>query len=149
MNFFKHTRKGFTLPEVLLSVVLLSIISGMIIPMYRTFLVRNDLDIAVTTLASNLRRAQALSQSSDGDMRWGVRLGVGSILIYKGPSYVLRDIVYDENTSIPTTIVPAGINEVNFSKVVGLPNATGTFILTSQNNETRNVTINEKGMVDY
>jgi len=149
MNFFKHIRSGFTLPEILLSVVLLTIIAGMIIPMYRTFLVRNDLDIAMTTLASNLRRAQALSQSSDGDMTWGVHLGVGSILVYKGSSYVLRDINFDENTSIPTTIVPAGINEVNFSKVIGLPNATGTFMLTSQDNEQRTLTINEKGMVDY
>lgn len=112
-------------------------------------MVRNDLDIATVTLTHNLRRAQSLSQASDGDMTWGVRVGVGSILIYKGASYVLRDSAYDENTQIPTTIVPSGINEVNFSKVFGLPNATGTFGLTSQANETRNVTINEKGMVNY
>lgn len=143
------TRKGFTLPEVLLSITLLSIIGGMTIPMYRTFMVRNDLDISVMTIAQNLRRAQALSESGDGDTTWGVRVGVGSILIYKGASYISRDSSFDENTSIPTTIIPTGINEVVFSKMTGMPNATGTFILTSQNNETRTVTINEKGMVDY
>lgn len=141
--------KGFTLPEILLSIALLSIIGGMTIPTYRIFFVRNDLDIATMTLAQNLRRAQALSQSLDGDMTWGVRVGVGSILIYKGPSFVLRDPVFDENTSITTTIVPTGINEVNFSKVYGIPSATGTFTFTSQTNEIRNVTINEKGMVEY
>jgi prepilin-type N-terminal cleavage/methylation domain-containing protein len=141
--------KGFTLPEVLLSVALLAIIGGMVIPSYHTFIVRNDLDIATITLAHNLRRAQALSQSADGDMTWGVHVGVGSILIYKGASYILRDSAYDENTQTPTTIVPTGISEVTFSKVFGLPNATGTFSLTSQANEQRNVTINEKGMVDY
>ncbi len=143
------TRKGFTLPEVLLSITLLSIIGGMTIPMYRTFMVRNDLDISTMTIAQNLRRAQALSESGDGDTTWGVRVGVGSILIYKGASYISRDSSFDENTSIPTTIIPTGINEVVFSKMTGMPNATGTFILTSQNNETRTVTINEKGMVDY
>jgi prepilin-type N-terminal cleavage/methylation domain-containing protein len=143
------TRKGFTLPEVLLSITLLSIIGGMTIPMYRTFMVRNDLDISIMTIAQNLRRAQALSESGDGDTTWGVRVGVGSILIYKGASYISRDSSFDENTSIPTTIIPTGINEVVFSKMTGMPNATGTFILTSQNNETRTVTINEKGMVDY
>jgi hypothetical protein len=121
----------------------------MVIPSYHTFIVRNDLDIATMTLAQNLRRAQALSQSSDGDMTWGVRLGVGSILVYKGSSYVSRDVDFDENTQIPKSIVPTGLAEVTFSKVIGVPSATGTFTLTSQANEKRNVTINEKGMVDY
>lgn len=141
--------KGFTLPEMLLSVSLLAIIGGMIIPSYHTFLVRNDLDIATVTLAQNLRQAQSLSQSADGDMTWGVHVGVGSILIYKGVSYIARDSTFDQNTQMPKSIVPTGLSEINFSKVVGLPNATGTFTLTSQANEKRTITINEKGMVDY
>ena len=153
MIFYKYMKKvemrGFTLPEMLLSVSLLAIIGGMIIPSYHTFLVRNDLDIAAVSLAHNLRQAQSLSQSSDGDMTWGVHLGVGSILLYKGASYVLRDTNYDQNTQIPKSIVPTGLSEITFSKVFGVPNATGTFTIKSQVNEIRNITINEKGMVDY
>lgn len=134
---------------MLLSVALLTIIGGMSMPMYRVFMVRDELDSVATTLAQNLRRAQSLSRAGSGDMTWGVRVGVGSILIYKGSNYVLRDSSFDENTSIPTTIVPTGVNEITFSKVLGVPSATGTFILTSQANETRTITINEKGMVDY
>ena len=144
-----NSNKGFTLLDMLLSITLLGIIGGMIIPSYHTFIVRNDLDIATISLANNLRRAQALSQSADGDMTWGVRVGVGSILIYKGVSYVARDSTFDQNTQMPKSIVPTGLSEINFSKVVGLPNATGTFTLTSQANEKRTITINEKGMVDY
>jgi hypothetical protein len=62
---------------------------------------------------------------------------------------VLRDQVFDENTSIPTSIVPTGLLDVTFSKVTGMPQIVGTFTLTSQANEIRNVTINEKGMVEY
>lgn len=149
MKIFSRSIAGFTLPEILLSLALLSIIGGMTIPMYRTFMIRNDLDIAVVTLVQNLRRAQSLSQAGDGDMEWGVRVGVGGILIYKGTSYILRDSSFDESTSIPTSIVPTGLIEVNFSKVLGLPSATGTFTLTSQVNELRNITINEKGMVNF
>lgn len=141
--------KGFTLIEIMLSLTLVSIIGGMIIPMYRTFMIRNDLDIATMTLAQNLRRAQSLSQSSDGDTSWGVHVGVGSILVYKGVNYVLRDPDLDDNTSIPTSIVPTGLVEINFSKTFGTPSATGTFTFTSQSNEIRTVTINEKGMVEY
>jgi prepilin-type N-terminal cleavage/methylation domain-containing protein len=149
MIFWSKTRQGFTLPEVLLSLTLLSIIGGMTIPLYRIFMLRNDLDIATVTLAQNLRRAQSLSQAGDGDMTWGVHVGVGGILVFKGASFVLRDSSFDENTSIPTSIVPAGVSEIVFSKVMGLPTATGTFSLTSSTNETRTVTINEKGMVDF
>lgn len=149
MKVLSRLRSGFTLPEVLLSVALLGMIGGMIIPMYRTFMVRNDLDVATVTLVHNLRRAQSLSQSADGDMTWGVHVGVGSILVYKGSSYVLRDVNYDENTSIPKTITLGGLTEITFSKVVGVPSATGTVQFTSQANETRNITINEKGMVDF
>lgn len=149
MIFLKKHTQGFTLPEILLSLALLSIIGGMIIPSYRIFMVRNDLDIATVTLAHNIRRAQSLSQASDGDMTWGVHVGIGSILIYKGTSYILRDSLFDENTQIPTSIVPTGLTEIRFSKVFGTPSATGTFFLTSQANEQRTITINEKGMVDY
>ena len=155
-GYFKNTIKakqrsvqGFTLPEVLLSLSLLAIIAAMSMPMYRIFLVRNDLDTAATTLAQSLRRAQSLAQGGDGDTSWGVHVGVGSILIYKGSSFVARDSSFDENTSIPTSIVPTGTIDTYFLKTTGIPNATGTYILTSQANETRTVTINQKGMVDY
>lgn len=149
MRFLFSIRKGFTLPEILLSLTLLSIIGGMIIPAYRTFTIRDELDIATTSLVQNMRRAQALAEAGDGDMTWGVRVGVGSILVFKGVSYVLRDSSFDENTSIPTSIVPSGMYEVVFSKIKGEPSSTGTFTLTSQANESRSVTINAKGMVDY
>lgn len=149
MTFFNRGTNGFTLPEVLLSLSLLAIIGSMTIPMYRTFMVRDDLDIAATTIAQNLRRAQSLSEAGDGDMTWGLHVGVGGILVYKGASYALRDSTFDENTSIPISIIPTGLVDVTFSKLTGIPNATGTFTLTSQANEIRNVTINEKGMVDY
>ncbi len=145
----KQFLRGFTFPELLLSLSILAIIGGMTIPMYRTFMVRNELDIAVVTVAQNLRRAQALSQAGDGDTTWGLHVGVGSILIYKGASFISRDQNFDENTAMPTSIVPSGITDVTFSKVTGIPQVTGTFILTSQSDEIRTITINEKGMVDY
>lgn len=135
--------------EVALSVAMMSIIFGMSIPMYRTFAIRNNLDITVNQIVQSLRRAQTLAQVGDGDTSWGVHVGVGSILIYKGASYATRDVTFDEDTSIPTNIVHSGLQDVLFSKVTGMPQSTGTFILTSVSSEIRNVTINQKGMVEY
>ncbi len=141
--------RGFTMAEITLSLSILAMIFAMTMPMYRTFSIRNDMDIAVTTLVQDFRRAQMLSQITDGDSSWGVHVATGSILIYKGQSFGGRDQAFDEITEISTSISISGLNDVYFSKQAGLPQSTGTTTFTSINNEIRNVTINQKGMVDY
>jgi hypothetical protein len=111
--------------------------------------VRNDLDIAAVTTAQSLRRAALLSQAVDGDTSWGVKIQTGNITLFKGISYVARDITYDEVSNLPTSITPSGLSEIVFTKFSGLPGSTSTITLTSNANETRTITINPKGMVSY
>ncbi len=143
------TLRGFTLIEVLLSVVLLSMIAGMSIPLSRIFLERNELDQTTATLAQTLRRAQFMSIAQDGDSTWGVKVTSSSILLFKGSSYATRDQIFDESTSIAPSIIFSGLSEVVFQKGTGTPTATGTSTFTARSNEIRNVTINQKGMVSY
>ena len=145
----KKSYSGFTLPEVLLSMACLVIIFAMTIPSYNVLQVRNDLDIATLSLVGSLRRAKTLSQAGSGDSGWGVYTATGSILIYKGANYSSRIVSYDETTTISSSIIISGLNDVFFSKMYGIPNITGTTTFTSVKNQTRNVTINAKGMVDY
>jgi len=140
---------GFTLLEVLLSIACIAIIAGISIPVYQSFQNRNDLDIAGTTIAQSLRRAQILSQSSDGDTTSGVKILSPNIIVFRGASYSGRDTTQDETFTFPTSITPTGINEIIFSKTFGIPSTTGTITLTSNINETRTITINAKGMVTY
>ena len=140
---------AFTLLEMLLSIACITIITFIAIPIYQSFQVRNDLDIAGTTIAQSLRRAQILSVSSDGDSTYGVKVQSGSITIFHGTSYILRDITLDEIFDMPTSIASTGIDEIIFNKLTGFPMSTGSVILTSSINETRTITINEKGMVTY
>lgn len=142
-------RRGFTLVEMVLSIGLLTLILGMTLPAFRTFSIRNDLDIAVNQIVQNMYRAQTLSQIGDGDINWGVHVATGSILVYKGASFASRDMTYDEITDISPSISITGIQDVTFSKFTGLPQTTGTTTLTSIANEIRTITINAKGMVNY
>ncbi|MCX6714011.1 MAG: hypothetical protein NTV48_02810, partial [Candidatus Vogelbacteria bacterium] len=87
---------GFSLIEVLLVVSSIAILAGISIPIYQSFQTRNDLDIAVTTIAQSMRRAQVLAQASAGDISYGVRVQTGSITIFKGINYSGRDINFDE-----------------------------------------------------
>lgn len=144
-----QARQGFTLIELLLSVSVIMIIAGMSVPIYQSFQVRNDLDIAAVTIAQSLRRAQVQAQAVDSDTNWGVDIRTGSITVFKGVSYATRDTAFDELFDVPTSITPSGASEVVFAKFTGAPQTTGTITLTSNANETRAITINAKGTVDY
>ena len=122
--------KGFTLIEILLSIIIIVVIAGFYIPIYQNFQVRNDLNLAATTVAQTLRRAQVLAQASDGNTTWGVRLETGSITLFKGSNYISRDISYDEFFNMATTIdSSSGIEEIVFAKFTGKPSITGNIIL--------------------
>lgn len=140
---------GFTLIELLLSISVIMIIAGMSAPIYQSFQVRNDLDIATVTIAQSLRRAEVLAQAVDGDTNWGVDIRTGSITVFKGASYATRDTAFDELFDVPTSITPSGVSGVVFAKFTGVPQTTGTITLTSNANETRIITINAKGTVNY
>lgn len=142
-------KKGFTLIEVLLVVVLVGMLAGVGVPIYQALQSRNDLDIAAVAVAQNLRRAQVLAQAVDGDSTWGVRIQSGSVIVFKGGAFASRDSSYDETFDIAGGIVQSGLNEVVFTKLTGLPQTTGIVTLTSQASEQRTITINTKGAIDY
>lgn len=140
---------GFTLLEVLLSIAIIGILAGISMPIYQSFQVKNDLDVAVNTIVQTLRRAQLLSQAVDGDSSWGVYMQNGSITLFQGADYSSHDSNFDEVFDVPTSITFSGIQEIVFTKFSGEPQTTGIITLNSSTNETRTITINEKGMVSY
>lgn len=147
-TMWKKLNEGFTLLEVLLTVATIAVLAGFSLPVFRTMLTKNDLDVATVTVAQTLRRAQVLSQAVDGDTTWGVKVQSGSITLFKGTSFASRDTNFDEVTSIPTSIGIGGVNEVAYTKFAGLPQPTGSTTL-SISNDAKTLTINEKGMVSY
>ncbi len=142
-------RSGFTLIEIILSIGLVSLLAAISIPLYQTFQVRNDLDIAAVTEVQNLRRAQLLAQAVDGDTNWGVYATSGSITLFQGLSYATRATTSDDVVSVPTSITPTGTLEMVFTKFTGLPQASTTVIFNSSVNETRTISINAKGTISY
>ncbi len=143
-----ESKFGFTLLEVLLAVAILALITGIGLPIFRSWQVSNDLDVAATITVQSLRRAQFLSQAVDSDQSWGVRIEPGQVIIFQGNSFATRNASKDESFNISGHITASGLTEVVFSKFYGLPQSSGTIIFSS-NNQTRTVTINSKGTVFY
>ncbi len=145
----QNKNRGFTLAEIVLALAVISFIAGFGIPIYQSYQTRNDLDIAAGTIAQSLRRAQTLAQGGSGDSSWGLYVQSDFIAIFRGGSYLTRNSDFDEVFTMPGVITPTGLHEVVFAKFSGEPNATGEIVLTSSANETRNITINTKGAVDF
>ena len=140
---------GFTLTEILLVVSLIVILAAFTIPVYQSFQVKTDLDIAATTLAQSLRRAGLLSRGAKGDSSWGIKAFPNNFILFKGASYSLRDPSSDELSEFPGSLSFSGLDEVVFSKLTGEPNQVGGFIITASTGDVKNISLNSKGTVSY
>jgi|CXWL01.1.fsa_nt_gi prepilin-type N-terminal cleavage/methylation domain-containing protein len=133
----KHS--GFSLVEMLMVIGIVGVVSGVTVPLYRDYQVRNDLNIATEQVTQGLARARLLSQTAQEDSGWGFYVPAG--VLYKGLTYETRDTIADEIYSMPSTITITGLFEVSYSKVKGAPSATGSITLTALDNETRSILI--------
>lgn len=144
-----NSNGGFTLYEMLLAVAVLTLIIGLGAPVYLGFQTRNDVDVAAQVTTAALRRAETLTKGLAQDSPWGVFATTSQIIVFSGSSFVLRNPVYDETTDIAPSLALSGQNETVFAKFTGLPNASGTLIITAINGDARSISINSKGTVSY
>lgn len=147
-----HTKPpttGFTAIEILLVVGLFSLLAALTIPTVRTLQAQTDLDSATATAAHALRRAQLLSQAVDGDANWGTVFTQSAVTVFRGNSYAAREPAYDEIFPFSEAITPTGLSEIVFEKFSGIPKQIGTLILTAPTNDTRTITLNALGVVEY
>lgn len=142
-------RQGFTLIEVLLSVAIITILTGLSLPVYESFARKNDLDVTAQQLAATLRRAETYARSVNRDAAWSVNIQPTGVTLFQGTNFATRDQTYDETFPIPNSIATSGLGEIQFAKLSAAPNTTGTITLTENANNIRTVTINAKGMVEY
>jgi prepilin-type N-terminal cleavage/methylation domain-containing protein len=140
---------GFTLIELLLSVVIIGMLSGLSLPVYESFARRNDLDVATLSVVNAIRRSETYARAVQGDSIWGIRFQSSAVILFKGATYASRDANFDESIDVPDSVTVSGLSEVQFAKLTAAPNTTGTVTFTSTTNDTRTLTLNAKGMVDY
>ncbi len=140
---------GFTLIEMMLSLTIIGMLVGLSVPVYSSFLLRNDVNIGAQQVAEALRRAQVYARGMNSDSSWSVEIQSTAVTLFKGTNFAGRNTNYDEVITLPGSITASGLSEVQFAKLTGMPSKSGTVTLTTSISETKTVAINAEGMVNY
>ena len=139
--------KGLTLSEILIVVAIIAILISFTLPLGLDFYRSQQLETQSQGVIQALRRAQLKAMSVEDDSRFGVYLTNDNYTLFKGSSYLTRDVNFDEVFDLPMIINVSGLTEVVFFKLEGKPNVTGNIILSS-NEDMRTIHINEVGRVN-
>lgn len=140
-------QKAFTLPEVLIIVVIISILISLTLPLGLDFYRSQQLETHTQGIVQTLRRAQLKAMSSEADSSFGVYLTGENYTLFQGDSYNTRSAQFDEVFYLPAVLTLTGLSEIVFSKSKGELNIAGDIILKSDS-ETRTININEMGRIN-
>ncbi len=150
--------KGFTIIELLIVIAIIGVLAYVSLPMGLTFFRSQNVSSAREQLVELLNRARHNAILQKNDSAYGVYIDtmngdLTSFTLYRGAAYgdnPSDDEVYEQapNLTISTGDSSLVSGEINFSKLTGMPSATGTITIKNVNggsNENRSVTIDYFG----
>ncbi len=144
--------RGFTLVEILLTILIMILIAGVLFSAFRSFTSRRILDGASAEVVSALSQARQDTLDSLADSSYGVHFGSGSVVIFKGASYTPGD---SNNRTITltslVTLTPSltgGAIDITFARLTGKASVSGTVVvsLKADTSQTRTVTVTLGGI---
>ena len=147
--------KGFTLIEIIMVVAITSILGGMAFVSFGKIINYNSIEAQAESVRSHIERARIFTLASKNNSSFGVYFSSTSARVFQGTTFISAsssDQVYviDSNQSIININFSGGGSTIYFNKITGEPNATGTIVITSKNNneDQRTVVIHQTGIVD-
>ncbi|MBD3208667.1 MAG: hypothetical protein GF370_04425 [Candidatus Nealsonbacteria bacterium] len=140
--------KGITLLEMMIVMVILVFLMSPLVPIAMDFYYARQFDLHLQNIIQSLRRAQLKSMYSEAESRFGVYFGDREYILFKGDSYADRDPEYDEVSDLPSASEILGMEEIVFSRGMGLPSDVGD-IYFSFDERSATININSHGVLDY
>ncbi len=150
--------KGFTLIELLIVIAITLILAAVVVPIYGNLQVSGQLNENSSQAIQTLRMARGRSIARYNNAQHGVYFQVNAsdkdkYVLYRGSSYATRESDYDREITLDSALslsLPGGVSEyeINFSKGLGVPDATGTITLTHDVSGSRSIIVNSFGMIE-
>jgi len=146
-----RTASGFTLIELLVVIAFMAVIIAILMTGFRDYARFQQYNQAVSEVQFVLNQARTLARSADADASHGVKFTGNSITQFTGDAYVASDPENVTTTYPLVTLTPdltGSVDEIVFTKLTGLPTATGTILIEgSQYDASTTVTITGVGVV--
>ena len=151
--------KGFTLVELLIIIAAICILAAMAGGSFRFFGRATDLNNNAEEIINALRLAQNKTLASEGASQYGVYFATSSLpnqyVLFKGSSYVSRDVSFDETHQLSKKTEIFEINlgggkEAVFNKVSGNTNQSGNLkirLLIEDSLKTKVISIAQSGRI--
>ena len=148
-----NIRRGFTLIEMLIVVVILAIISSITISGFYRFREDTMLDRMAVDVKSILTKARQQTLTAKNGYAYGVRFNDQQIFLYKGSfSSSSSELIInvDPLVSMSSSSFSGGTNDIRFTKFTGEPSATGTINVSLDSDKTRyrTITVYQSGLTD-
>ena len=155
MRIYGKKTRGFSILEVILTIVIMSVLVGLAATYYSNSQIRADVNSQAANIIHYLRLAQSNAASGLNNANHGLHFEASSYTIFEGELYNNND---PENVKIdlPSTITINGINldggghDVIFLKATGETDNFGTITLNSAAiNKTVTIIVNYVGTINY
>lgn len=129
--------RGVTFLELIIAVGILGMLLTVIMPSFLNFRRNSILNTETQEVITIINKARLSAMSSKGDMKYGVHLESGKIVLFPGTTYTAgasrnEEHILDGVLTLSTITVNGGGSNVVFEKITGATsqNATTTLLVT-------------------
>lgn len=135
---------GFTIIELLLVIVIVTIVGLSSAPFLSRFIVQNAVASTTNYLVSTLRKAQSYAMAGKDDSDWQVDIVTNEIRLVRASD----GVVFDTKAVYPNVSV-TGFTTITYSSPNGLPDVAAESITIVGGNTTDTITTNSQGTINY
>ncbi len=147
----ERTSAGFSLIEILVVLTIMAIIGIFAITGFKDYARFQQYDASVATAKSTFIDARVRARSAKFDQSYGVKILTNSLVVFRGSTYSAGA---STNETVALTGVKlsrsltGGTDQIVFSKLTGLPSATGTITIVGvEHVATTTLTISGAGVI--
>jgi len=148
-----HRVKGFSLIEIIISLVVLALVVGGIIFSFSSYAARKELQSANARVATLIAEARSKTLVGEGNVAWGVHFEETKAVLFKAPTYN-PSTVENKIEAVQKRVYISSINfqnnQIIFARLTGAASSAGSVILSVRGNSslTKTISINALGTIE-